>query len=78
MTAIEQGLMSCGAQNQIQIVGICEERGFCTESNKEIKQFMLKNLQLLNGFQSRVFKDSIRGEDSRMHDQFVDFLISWW
>ena len=42
MTAIEQGLMSCGAQNQIQIVGICEERGFCMESNKEIKQFMLK------------------------------------
>lgn len=70
--------MSCAAQNQTQIAGICKVRGFGRVSNKKIKEFMLKNPQLLNVFQARVFKDSVREDDGRMHDQFVDFLISWW
>ena len=26
----------------------------------------------------RVFKDSVRGKDLRMHDQLVDLLIGYW
>ena len=55
MTATEQRFMSCAAQNQTQIAGICKARGFGTVSNKKIKEFMLKNPQLLNVFQARVF-----------------------
>ena len=36
---------------------------------------MLKRPELPNGLQVRVFKDSIREEGCRMHDQLVDLLL---
>ena len=29
-------------------------------------------------FQTRVFKDRVRGEDLRIHDEVLDLLIGWW
>ena len=29
------------------------------------------------GFQTRVFKDNIRGEGPRMHAQLMELLIDW-
>ena len=36
---------------------------------------MLKRLELPNGFQARVLKESVRGEGLRMYDQLMDLLL---
>ena len=48
-------------------------------ASKENRQLILKRPNLCNGFQKRVFKGNIRGEDHRVCDHFMDiFLIDWW
>ena len=40
---------------------------------------MNKRPELPDGFQARVFKDSVRGDSRRICDQLVDILlIGWW
>ena len=61
-------------------MGVCSKvRVYCRAPRKENGQLMLKRPGLPDGFQARVFKDSVRGEGHRMHDQLVELpLIGWW
>ena len=48
-----------------------ESTGLIAGTSKENRQLMLKRPELPNGFQRRVFKDSVRREGGRMCDQLV-------
>lgn len=42
---------------------------------RRMGQLVLKRPQFPNGFQGRVFKDNIKDEHCRVHDQLMDFLL---
>ena len=55
------------------MLGFRAEEGILQAPSKENGQLVLKKLECPNGFQSRAFKDSARGDSHRMCDQPVDF-----
>ena len=56
------------------------ENGYCKDQARRTGGWLLlKRPELPCGFQAKVFKDSVREEGHRMHDQFMDLLlIGWW
>ena len=55
-----------------------QRKVYCRAKQRE-GELVLRRPKLPDGFQARVFKDSVRGEGRRVREQLVDLLcIGWW